>query len=498
MTYPRPSNNTHAPPVSYIPPASETPSSPSSPRSTSPRSPSTSRGRRPSISNPMHWLSRASTQSSVTLAKPTARISEPKLIHSPTEVSSLRAGVLGSGATIVRTPDEALRDTRVRLTYDGAGESRESVEATDPSDERPEEEQEIEYSPPTSTRSSSASEEDEIPSPPDSPPLPALPADEKAAFSFDNMISPSFKFPLHPPTRAVPITPTLSTPTLSLRPSLKTKRTESVDAPVVIPPLPASVSSIPVPPVFNPILLSEAPSSTADRSKIVVSLETCTTTYKTTLDTLSSRPSHLSDYIATLLGRRRSDSVASSVYSTDSADLSTYRQHLVSRGLLPQASSSVHIFLDRPSEPYVHILTYLRSPRVSEGPEVLPPRAARAGLDSLLELRDEAAYLGLEDLHKLCVEQIRQQQQRPRLRTAREHSSAGSIHSLHASVSSLQTMLERVERHHSRSMSKESVAEMGKPSPPTRSPPTPESWVSKKITSSLRQGSIRSPPAGWI
>jgi hypothetical protein len=202
--------------------------------------------------------------------------------------------------------------------------------------EQSEQDAEIEYSPPTSE------EEDEIPSPPDSPPLPTLP-EEKSPFHFDT--APLQPFTLRP-SRVVP-----ATPTLVLRPSLKTKRTESADTSFVVPALPANISSTPVPPPFNPILVSEAPSSTADRSRIIVSLETCTATYKTTLDTLSSRPSFLSSYIASLFGRRRSDSVASSVYSTESADMSTYRHHLASQGLLPQSSSSVHIFLDRPSDP---------------------------------------------------------------------------------------------------------------------------------------------------
>ncbi|KAJ6539960.1 hypothetical protein B0H10DRAFT_1971173 [Mycena sp. CBHHK59/15] len=462
MPYTRPSN-THAPPVSYnlasceaLPP--------------SPQTPTTSRGRRPSISNPMHWLSRSSTQSSFGPSKPT-RISEPKLIRS-IEILSSRAGVLGAGATVVRTPDEALRDTGVRMQYDDAGDDKDG--------------QELEHRSQPSNDSSSE-EEDEIPSPPDSPPLPPIPSDteEKPSFHFDADPQP---FSPPRPMRAVP-----TTPTPALRPSFKTKRTESVDVSSVVPPLPSNISSTPAPPPFNPILVSDAPSPTADRSRIIVTLETCAATYRTTLDTLSSRPSFISNYIASLFGRRRSDSVASSVYSTASEDMSAYRRHLTSQGLLPQTSSSVHIFLDRPSEPYVHILNYLRSPCASpEGPEVLPPRAAQAGLDDLLELRAEAAYLGLDGLSKLCTNEIRQRHG-PRLHT-RSRSSGSSIHSLHASVCSLQTTLERVERQHSRSLSKDStVDEMG-----NRSPPTPESWAGRRVRSQTRHSSQRLPPAGWL
>ncbi|KAJ7228626.1 hypothetical protein GGX14DRAFT_614014, partial [Mycena pura] len=467
MPYPRPTINTHVPPGSYTAASCDSPSPP--------HSPTTSRGHRPSLSRTMGWLSRSSTQSSVASAKPT-RISEPTLIH--TDLMSPRAGILGSGATVVRTPDEALRDTRVRLTYEqSAGQQQE-----------PEEAQELEYSPRTSAETSSE-EEDECPSPLDSPPLPPLPSDEKerAESLSEPTIAQPFSFP---PVRAVP-----AAPISALRPSLKTRRTESVDDASVVPALPSNISFSPVTPSFNPILVS-APPATADHSRIIVSLETCTATYKTTLDTLSSRPSHLSSYIDSQFGRRRS-SISSSVYSTASAseDMSTYRRHLVSQDLIPPCSTSVHIFLDRPSEPYVHILSYLRCPQPGEGPEVLPPRATQAGLDVLLELRDEAAYLGLEGLHKLCVEEIRQRHRsRPR-GSARGHSGAPvSTHSLQGSVSSLHTMLEQVEPQHSRGRSKDSrLDEIG-----NRSPPTPDSLIIRRVQSQSRYGSLRPPPAGWI
>ncbi|KAJ7179084.1 hypothetical protein C8R46DRAFT_1072405 [Mycena filopes] len=467
------------PPVSYNNPAHDA--------DASSHSPTTSRGRRPSISNPMLWLSRNSTQSSVSSVKQ-ARISEPKLIQS-IELLSSRAGVLGSGATVVRTPDEALRATRVRLTYDGFGdqEDRPSGEEERAAEHHEEHAQEIEYHSPSASNDSSSEDEDEIPSPLDSPPLPPIPSDEKSSFTPE-----PFTFPPRS-TRAVP-----SVPGLALRPSLKPRRTESLDVSSAVPALPTNIPSAPAPPPFNAILVSDTPAPTTDRSRIIVSLETSTATAKTTLDTLSSRPSLLSSYIASLFGRRRSDSLASSVYSTASAgdDMSAYRRHLASQGLIPQSSSSLHIFLDRPSEPYVHILSYLRSPcSSSDGPEVLPPRAARAGLDTLIELRDEASYLGLDGLYKLCVEEIRQRH-RFRPRNSRAHSAgSGSLHSLHPSASSLQTMLERVEgQSHSRAPSKD-VEE-----PVARSPPTPESWAGgRHVRSQTRHGTLRSPPpAGWI
>lgn len=65
---------------------------------------------------------------------------------------------------------------------------------------------------------------------------------------------------------------------------------------------------------------------------------------------------------------------------------------------------------------YAHILSYLRSPvSTPENPAMLP-RAAQltssssSRLEALLELRDEARYLDLDELYKLCTEEIRQRQ----------------------------------------------------------------------------------------
>jgi hypothetical protein len=107
----------------------------------------------------------------------------------------------------------------------------------------------------------------------------------------------------------------------------------------------------PPPPAFKPILVSEVPTSAIDSSKIIVTLETCTASHRTTLDTLMSRPSHLSSYISSLFRESRSESDGSSVYSNASDDMSTFRHHLISQGLLPKALFTMHIFLDRPSAP---------------------------------------------------------------------------------------------------------------------------------------------------
>ena len=88
-----------------------------------------------------------------------------------------------------------------------------------------------------------------------------------------------------------------------------------------------------------------------------------------------------------------------------------------------------------PSLPYryAHILSYLRSPTTA--PAALP-RAAQltssssSRLEALLELRDEAVYLGLDELAKLCTDEL---SARCRTRTA-SHSSHSHTHSQSSSL----------------------------------------------------------------
>ena len=71
------------------------------------------------------------------------------------------------------------------------------------------------------------------------------------------------------------------------------------------------------------------------------------------MSTLISRPSHLASYLLGLFPSAESD--AQSVYSTtsevDSSFNSIFNHHLASTGILSQASTNLHIFLDRPSAP---------------------------------------------------------------------------------------------------------------------------------------------------
>src|SRR6266498_1542323 len=102
---------------------------------------STSHSKRPSVSTPMpNWLSRSPTLqgSQGHFLTHKASKAEHKLARSIDIVSGPRTGTLGSGATVVRTPDEALRDTGVRINYALQNQYRSPSEKQDKKNEKPE------------------------------------------------------------------------------------------------------------------------------------------------------------------------------------------------------------------------------------------------------------------------------------------------------------------------------------------------------------------------
>lgn len=178
-------------------------------------------------------------------------------------------------------------------------------------------------------------------------------------------------------------------------------------------------------PAFEPVLVS--PDATffiptlMNPNQFIVALETSTATHRTTLSTLTSRPSFLADYLHDLKEKEKDDDNDTASTSTSSVPPSpftrAFNEHLTSSGLNESQQSRVHLFLDRPSSPYAHILTYLRSP--TTGTPSLPRAvqirsrlgASSAGdaakLDALYELRDEAVYLGLRELSELCETELK-------------------------------------------------------------------------------------------
>ena len=111
---------------------------------------------------------------------------------------------------------------------------------------------------------------------------------------------------------------------------------------------------------------------------------------------------------------------------------------------------------------YAHILAYLRQPVLEGQPESLPyslqfhnftpshppsPTLLQSRLEMLIEVRDEAAYLNLEALQKLCADEIRQRYgpRQNNHQRGNSTSSVPSIQNINASVYGLQTLSERAE-----------------------------------------------------
>ena len=283
------------------------------------------------------WLSRASSSGSSSStpyapSKP-VRISEPKLSSTFDPFTSpQRSGFLGSGAIVVRTPQEALAGTNVSM-YD--------IEPRAQSPLRSEDRYEQPMSPPL-------------------PPIPDFEDDEEQESEPEvkeevEQVTPSRSSTPSRPTRApppVPVEDSVSTspPMTARRSSLKSSPRNSELFPPV-PALPANIPLSPPQPPFDAILLTPIPTGSIDPAKVIITLETCTATYRTTLQTLTSRPSYLSTYLKSLLPSQEQDDDDVSIGDDDSAFNSIFHHHLTSSGLLSQTSSNIHIFLDRPSAP---------------------------------------------------------------------------------------------------------------------------------------------------
>ncbi|KAI1795214.1 hypothetical protein LXA43DRAFT_69941 [Ganoderma leucocontextum] len=430
------------PSISKPMPVSQVPTLRSASPPTSPNN--KAKSRRPSVSSPMTWLSRASSSASIQSTTPYApsrpvRISEPRFANTPEALTLPRSGVLGAGATIVRTPQEALAGPRASASSPDL-----LSRVRSPSPVR-------EYD-----------EEDDTPGSPPLPPIPDNASEYIEEPSEDTYLEDSATVDCHQPSMSVmvhpppPNRPPPSLPsTLDMHSDVAAVRSASplrphkVPSPLdcfpAVPPLPAAAIQTPPQPPFSAILVSTAPTSTLDASRIIVSLETSTATHRTMMSTLTSRPSHLASYLLALLPSSECDT--QSVYSTtsevDGSFNSIFHHHLASSGVL-QASTNLQIFLDRPSAPYAHILAYLRSLPSSE--HLTLPHAVRLSgspgrLEALLELRDEASYLGLEELHALCVDELRHRQPSPNLGGLGLHMRGFS----NASTKSLHTLREASE-----------------------------------------------------
>ena len=302
----------------------------------------------------MTWLTRASSSASIQSgpyapSRP-VRISEPRFAN-PVEAMTLpRTGVLGAGAIVVRTPQEALAGPRASAS------SPDLLART--------------RSPSPRYLLSREPDEHGLFDRPDSPPLPPIPdndadyieeeeleTEEVETVDSHSTFMPATTAHPPPPTRPPPSLPSIPDYDSDLAPVRATSPLRPHKSPLdffpPVPPLPAGVIASPPQSPFSAILVSPAPNSSADPTKIIVTLETCTATQRTTMSTLTSRPSHLASYLLGLLPSSESDtqSVYSTTSETESSFNSIFNHHLASSGILAQASTNLHIFLDRPSAP---------------------------------------------------------------------------------------------------------------------------------------------------
>ncbi|KAF5322545.1 hypothetical protein D9619_000891 [Psilocybe cf. subviscida] len=476
------------------------------------------RSRRPSLSNTMHWLSRSSpTPNSTPTQAKIIKISEPQRVRG-SDIISPRSGQLGSGAIVVRTPDEALRETGVRLSPELSDTPRPNVA----SESRTSLRKSIQSNPGTPHLSYIPSSEASA-SPPASPPLPPLPlsadTDEEtlnepeSPRSSRGSKSPPRPSRTPPPAPSVPLPPVPSLNARNSRSSLKVRTVSTAieDLPPSVPPLPPHIVASNQPPPFHVILVSDPPPVGVDPAKVMVTIETCTASHKTTLSTLQSRPSHLSKYLASIVSGTRgqhAQSMVSSIYSTESDDLHMYHHHLTSQGLVP-SSCNIHLFLDRNSQPYSHILNFFRSPVIDGQPDTLPrslqlygsaSSSSQSRLENLIEVREEAAFLGLESLHKLTTDEIRLRYG-PRLHTrGPSNSSRVSVQSQQASVYSQYN----AHHHQHADVPPSPICDsFGNPvrlNPPPRAHDSSPDLLETIPSSASINGhqSLKSPPAGWI
>jgi hypothetical protein len=292
-----------------------------------------SHGRRPSLGSPMSWLTRSSSTSSQT--KP-VRASHSK----SSSVGTIRHRALGPSITIVRTPQDALAGSGVSVDCSSDQEREERHGHIYEEDE----EGDIHSEPAEQT--DSHAEQSETPSVPPaySPPRSSLPLSKS---------TPSL--PLKDPNATRPARSPLLPPSVLNSAQLTQKKLPPPPLSTLSPAVPplASLPNPSSPPPFDCILLSPAPPTAIDFSKLLVTLETCTATHRTTFGTLTSRPSRLASYLKSLFPDvdedldPEGDSLSSQ--AENGSFNSIFHNHLTSSGLLSPSAFNVHIFLDRAS-----------------------------------------------------------------------------------------------------------------------------------------------------
>jgi hypothetical protein len=343
----RPIYNAH-PSISYPIPITDFPPRTPSPRP-QPMSLRSQRGRRPSLSSPMSWLTRSSSTSSNT---PPARISHKK----SSTIASIRHGNFGSGVTVVRTPQEALAGSGVAVEYASDQENEHGelkVGKQFPDEDEDEDEDEYEETGQDGHRteagaSPSRADHPEAASVPPaySPPRSSLPL-SKSTPSLPLKDSRSSRPPRPAPAQPIPSDPSVLLTQKKLPPPPLSTLFPAV------PPFPPQLATPTSLPQFECILLSPVPSNAIDFSKVLVTVETCTSTHRTTFSTLTSRPSHLANYLNTLFSdvddELEHETMSLGSPAENGSFNSIFHNHLTSSGVLSQSTYHVHVFLDRPS-----------------------------------------------------------------------------------------------------------------------------------------------------
>lgn len=393
-------------------------------------------GRRPSFSV-TSWLGRSSGQAASLTSSPTPRviqISDPQPTN-PYDAAAKAPGALGKGATVVRTPHQALNTST--FSYAETPNEKDELEtfpvteikAPAPKPIAPLAISAIHRRDSPVSRRESPVPRRESPTPSQASAVPSALRTLHSSKSYSHLQTSPRKATASPPPRAPPMPLNLASSRQPLlrsalsKPPSPTKTTSGPFLPLLPPPKAEKVTppSSPLPP-FHPVLMSSVPTHPAPPSQIIVTLETSTVSQRTTVATLISRPSRLASYLQALVPSANKD-------DSDSSFSSLFAAHLAQAGLVPQAQTSysgpIQIFLDRPSAPYAHILTYLRSGTNVSG---VLPRAASLALNSdparveaLCELRDEARYLELSELVELCDKELRARA--PKLRSTASTSS---------------------------------------------------------------------------
>lgn len=137
------------------------------------------------------------------------------------------------------------------------------------------------------------------------------------------------------------------------------------------------------------------------------------------------------------------------------------------------------------------------------------PRAVQLGstspsrLESLLDLRDEASYLGLDELYALCCQEINRSHRSPLPTTAGRmlRGKTGSVHSL-------RTLVEQCQPHQEAQPSELQVSKGNssvRTKSATRESSSGSSFENKDVTIRERSRQVKgikyeieSPPPGWI